>query len=160
MRNPPATRRPGLGIAAAIALHFVAFPPAAPAEAAHEGPAEAGAAVAHGAADPPGMTTFAPTRRPARAGFALRLRDSRARHHDALAALRERLAAADRAARPALQREIEALKRAHEADLLALQAERARADGRGELLVSLERRLAALRARGAEPARAGERGAR
>lgn len=102
--------------------------------------------------DPPGVTAFAPTRRAGSAAFAGRLRAVHTAHERALAALRERLAAAGRAERPAVQREIESLKRAHLAELVAEQLARARAFGHEEVAVRLERRLASLRAP-APPAR-------
>lgn len=127
-------------------------------------PASADAAARHGLdaervlpdpGDPPGVTAFAPTRRAGSAAFAGRLRATRAAHERALAGLRERLAAAGRAERPAVQREIESLKRAHLADLVAEQLARARAFGHEEAAVRLERRLTALRTPEAAPRPAG-----
>jgi len=154
----PRTLAPGLVLAALLL---------APAGGATEAPADPGAT-----ADPvremapapvtdlPGVTAFAPTRRPAAGAFAARLREADERHRLERAAMRERLAAADRAGRAALQREAEALKLAHHAELLALQLERARATGRAELAARLGRRLAVLATRGATSAAARAGGAR
>lgn len=141
----PSFPPPGaLGAGLALLLAVAAPPPAAADEAArHAHDAER---VLPDPGDPPGVTAFAPTRRPGTAAFAGRLRAVRAAQDRALAALRERLAGAGRADRPAVQREIESLKRAHLAELLAEQLARARAFGHEEVAVRLERRLAALRA--------------
>lgn len=131
--------------------------PAAPGEPAGDpAPAEAAAP----ATDAPGVTTFAPTRRAAANAFGARLRESRARHLGELAGLREQLAAAERPERAALQRRLEALKLAWQAELVQLQLERARAGGRAELAAKLERRLAALAVRGATNTAAAAGGAR
>lgn len=73
-----------------------------------------------------------------------RLRSALERQRAELEPLRARLDRTERSGRPAVQREIEAAKRAHAAELLALQAERARAFGHAAVADRLERRRAAL----------------
>ncbi len=97
--------------------------------------------------DPPGQTRFEPTRGRGSA-FASSLREAELAHEAALAELRARLDAAPRAERPALQREIEALKRQREARLVRVQLADARRRGRAELATRLEQRLARLAAAG------------
>lgn len=110
--------------------------------------------------DPPGQTHFLPTRVSASAGFVARLRALRAEHGQALQQLRERLAEAAPADRPALQREIERAKLEHSSRLVMLQLDRAEAAGRAPLAAKLARRLAALRAAGAGSLPVVEGGAR
>lgn len=98
--------------------------------------------------DPPGQTQFAPTRTRTSSPFAAELRAAERAHAEALAALRARLAAAPREERPALQREIEALKRGREARLVRVQLAEARRRGRAPLAARLETRLARLAAAG------------
>jgi len=133
-----------VGAGLALLLALAAPPPAAADEAAR--PAHDAERVLPDPGDPPGVTSFAPTRRAGTAAFAGRLRAVRVAHDRALAGLRERLATASRAERAAVQREIESLKRAQLAELLAEQVARARAFGHEEAAVRLERRLAVLRA--------------
>lgn len=130
--------------AAALAL-LAAF--AAPLARAQADPAATTEAADPG--DPPGQTQFAPTRTRAASPFAAELRAAEHAHAEALAALRARLANAPREERPALQREIEALKREREVRLVRVQLADARRRGRGPLAARLETRLARLAAAGA-----------
>lgn len=146
--------RPGAGLALVLALAL-----AVPARAGADEPAAPAHDVARALPDPgdaPGAVSFAPTRRTGAAAFSERLREVRAAHALALAALRDRLVAAGRAERQRLQREIETLKRAQQAELVAEQVARARAFGHESVALQLERRLAALRA----PAPTAPRGGR
>lgn len=155
----PARFRP---VARVLLLAALFATPTWSAERAADAPADETArpAAPPSATDPPGVTSFAPTRRPAANRFAVRLRESAARHRQELSALRARIGAAGRAERAELQRQAEALKEAWQAELLGLQIERARGAGRAALAEKLERRRSALQSRDPRSAGASAGGVR
>jgi hypothetical protein len=134
--------------AAGLALLLIAL---APAVSPAQSPSGSEPVATADPADPPGTTTFTPTRQRTVATFRTLLRDVEQRHAAALAAARVRLAESPRHERPAIQREIEALKSNRQLELLQLQLDRARAGGRVDLARRIEQRLA----QGAREAAAG-----
>lgn len=124
------------------------------------GDAVAPPSVTPDADDRPGQTVFTPTRAALRDPFSARVRELGARRDAALAELRARMAAASPEARPAIQREVEAVKQAWAAELTGAQLDRARATGRVALAARLERRLAVLRDGAGAARRVPEGGAR
>lgn len=117
----------------------------------------------HASAADPAAVHAGPSRTPRHGA---RLRAALERQRAELEPLRARLDRTERSGRPAVQREIETAKRVHAAELLALQAERARSLGHAATAERLELRRAALLSGGgvpatpAAPATPAERGAR
>ncbi len=135
-------RTPGLLIVALLLLLFIAAVARANAPAPVARPA-VGTTPEPG--DPRGVTHFAPTRIETPPTFKSRLRAERDAHALDLADLRAQLAAAPAGNRAAVQRRIEGAKLAHEARLVALRLDRARALGLRDDSDHLSARLTQLR---------------
>jgi len=93
--------------------------------------------------DAPGRTVFAPRR--AATPFKARIAGEEAAARARIAALSVRLAQATPAEAPSLARQIEAAKREHDAHLMVISIERARALGLSSAVAVLQRRLDDLR---------------
>jgi hypothetical protein len=150
------SRAPGLPIVAVLLMLLIA----AVARAAAPAPVARPVAPAPEAGDPRGVTHFAPTRNEMPPTFKGLLRSERDAHALELAALRAQLAAAPAGSRAALQRRIEGAKLAHEARLVSLRLDRARALGLRADGDHLSARLSQLRGDLARAGVAMEGGAR